>query len=123
MGVVAEPVDATEHRTPPGTPWWALAHPDVVSSLGADVNRGLSRAEAAHRLALVGPNELPEAHRVGPWRRLGRQFADPLVGLLLGAIALSLLAWWADGAKELPVEAIVIAVIVLANSLIGWWQE
>ncbi|RLE26157.1 MAG: cation-translocating P-type ATPase, partial [Actinobacteria bacterium] len=43
--------------------------------------------------------------------------------LLLAAIVISLMAWAFDGAEEAPIEAIVIAVIVIANAIIGYWQE
>ena len=43
--------------------------------------------------------------------------------LLLVAIGISTLAWATDGAEGSPLEAIVIAVIVVANAVIGTWQE
>ena len=51
------------------------------------------------------------------------QFDDPLVLLLLVAIVISLGAWFSDGADEVPLEAVVIAAIVLLNAIIGFWQE
>ena len=46
-----------------------------------------------------------------------KQFADPLVYLLLAAIAISTIAWVAEGATGVPVDAIVIALIVIANAM------
>jgi len=103
--------------------WWALPSVEVAALLDVDTNIGLGDDEAAQRLERFGPNEL--AHQPGPSlaRRLASQFADPLVGLLLAAIVISLLAWSFDNTSSLPVEAIVIALIVLANAWIGVWQE
>ena len=38
-------------------------------------------------------------------------------------MAISLLAWFAEGAHGLPVDVVVIALIVVANALIGFLQE
>jgi hypothetical protein len=52
---------------------------------------GLSTAEAARR---VPPRaEQPSAPPRPAWRRLLAQFHDPLVYLLLGAVAVALAAW------------------------------
>ena len=57
------------------------------------------------------------------WRRLLAQFRDPLVYLLLGAIAISLVAWWVEGRHGWPVDAVVIAAIVALNAVLGYVQE
>ena len=102
---------------------WAQTATDVTEALGTDPDAGLSASEAARRLNEFGPNELVQEPPRSPWRRLLDQFVDPLVGLLLAAIVVSLLAWWFDGADEPPIEALVIAAIVVANALLGFWQE
>jgi P-type Ca2+ transporter type 2C len=96
---------------------------EVAAGLGSDVWRGLSAAEAAGRLARVGPNRLQAAARVSVWRRFLRHFADPLVYLLLAAIVVSLVAWILEGRREAPFDAIVIAAIVIANAALGYVQE
>jgi magnesium-transporting ATPase (P-type) len=102
----------------------STAEPDeLVRSLEADVERGLSSAEAAARLARAGENRLDPAVPVPQWRKFLGQFADPLVYLLLAAVVVSLLAWIAEGAEGTPYEAIVIAAIVLANAVLGFVQE
>ena len=57
------------------------------------------------------------------WRKVLSQFQDPLIYLLLAAIVISLAAWLAEGAASLPVDAIVIALIVIANAILGLVQE
>jgi Ca2+-transporting ATPase len=102
---------------------WATPIDEVVTIYATDLERGLSSHEAAARLARDGPNEIAAAPPTPWWVRLGRQFTDPLVILLLVAIVISLLAWWSDGAGETPLDAIVIAAIVVLNAGIGYWQE
>ena len=95
----------------------------VVRLLGADTERGLSTAEAARRMGEDGPNEIEAARPVPAWPRFLRQFRDPLVYLLLAAIAISLAAWWVEGAQGWPFDALVIAVIVVLNAVLGHVQQ
>ena len=106
----------------PSSPW-ASDVDHLVDVLGTHPEHGLSSDEVIRRRAVFGPNELEESPPE-PWtQRLVRQFVDPLVGLLLVAILVSVVAWLGDGGDEAPVEAIVIALIVVANAVIGFWQE
>jgi Ca2+-transporting ATPase len=102
---------------------WAESERSLCGTLDTDSVAGLSTAVATDRLAAYGPNELEAAQPEPRWRRIQRQFTDPLVLLLLVAIAISLAAWAIDGADEFPLEAIVIAAIVVLNAVIGYWQE
>ena len=99
----------------------------VAAALDADVENGLSAQEAARRLAQDGPNELRAAPRVPAWRRVLAQFQDPLIYLLLAAVVVALVAWWFEGrgAEDAgwPVDAIVIAAVVLLNGVLGHVQE
>jgi P-type Ca2+ transporter type 2C len=99
----------------------------VAGALQVNVETGLSAVEAAKRLEQDGPNELRAAPRIPAWRRALAQFQDPLVYLLLTAVAVSLVAWWAESAnaqaRGWPVDAIVIAAVVMLNALIGHVQE
>jgi magnesium-transporting ATPase (P-type) len=95
----------------------------VARALGTALEDGLSPGEAARRLAKDGPNELRAAPPVPAWKRLLAQFRDPLIYLLLGAIAIAFAAWLIEGREGLPVDALVIAAIVLANAVLGYVQE
>lgn len=99
------------------------AAPAVAAAAGADIERGLGAGEAARRLARDGPNALRSAPPLPAWRRMLAQFRDPLIYLLLAAIAISLLAWWVEGAAGWPIDALVIALIVVANAVLGYVQE
>lgn len=69
---------------------WLRDGTEVASTLGADLEAGLTNSEAAARLKRIGPNRLDPTARVPAWRKLLAQFADPLVYLLLVAVAISL---------------------------------
>ena len=96
---------------------------EALSAAGVDPGTGLSSVEAASRLVSHGPNELRSRPREAAWRRFLKQFADPLVYLLFGAMVISLVAWFLEGAGGLPIDVVVILLIVLANAVIGFVQE
>ena len=95
----------------------------MLNEFGVDPGHGLTSVDAARRLASDGPNELRQKPTEPLWRKIVRQFQDPLVYLLFVAMAISLMAWFAEGAQGLPVDVVVIAIIVVANALIGFLQE
>jgi len=77
---------------------------------------GLSAAEAAIRLERDGPNSLPAQPRMPAWRRVLAQLRDPLIIVLLVAIALTIITGdWTDAA--------VIALVVVVNTSVGVVQE
>jgi P-type Ca2+ transporter type 2C len=96
---------------------------DVAHTVGADLERGLGAAEAATRLAQNGRNELRGTPPLPTWRRVLAHFQDPLIYLLLAAIVIALAAWWLEGRAGWPVDAIVIAAVVLLNGALGFMQE
>ncbi len=85
--------------------------------------QGLSSQEAAARLAKNGPNELQSAPPIPAWRRVLAQFQDPLIYLLLAAIVVALVAWGVEGWAGWPVDAIVIAIVVILNGALGYLEE
>ena len=100
----------------PARPPHALPAEEVCQSLGTDPKRGLEPAEARRRLAVEGPNSLPERKAPGPLAILARQFRNAMTLLLAGAAAVSL-------AVGEPLDAVVITAIVLLNALLGAIQE
>ena len=84
---------------------------------------GLTSAEAADRLERFGPNQLRAQKTEPQWRKFLRQFQDPLVYLLFIAMGISLGAWVVEGATGAPIDVIVIAIIVIANAILGYTQE
>ncbi len=84
---------------------------------------GLSKGEAAERLVKVGPNELVQTARVSPLRILLEQFTDVLVIILIIAAVIS---GYLGISRSEPTEvwdAVLITIIVLLNSVLGFIQE
>ena len=95
----------------------------IATALAADTTRGLDSHEAALRLARDGPNELHATPPVPRWRKVLAQFQDPLVYLLLAALAIAFVAWAIEGWVGWPIDALVITVIVVLNGVLGYLQE
>lgn len=95
----------------------------VARALSTDLELGLTSEEASRRLSEEGLNELRSAPPVPIWRRILAQFQDPLIYLLLAAVVISLVAWVSEGRAGWPVDAIVIALIVVTNAILGYVQE
>jgi Ca2+-transporting ATPase len=88
----------------------------AADMLGANLERGLTAAEAVRRLARHGPNAIREAPARGPLRLFLDQFADFMILILIAA---ALLSGIIGDAKD----TITIAVIVLLNAVVGFVQE
>ena len=100
------------------------ADADVVAAqLEVDPATGLTDEEAARRLEADGPNELRAKKPTPTWRKIVAQFQDPLIYLLLAAVVISLVSWVVQGADGAPVDALVIAAIVVLNAILGFTQE
>ncbi len=87
----------------------------VMDDLGTSAD-GLGSAEVRARLDRYGRNLLRETETVSPWKLLLQQFRSVLVWLLLFAVAVSLVL------GDL-LESSVISVILVLNTLIGFFQE
>ena len=116
------PAPTTPALTAPDSPHAASAE-DLLTTLGVSASDGLTDAEARSRRERVGPNSLRSAPPVPIWRRALALVAEPLTYLLLAAIVVSVIAWAAEGARGLPVDAIVIAAVIVLNTVIGLVQE
>ncbi|PZU69344.1 cation-translocating P-type ATPase [Sphingobium sp.] len=106
----------------PGDPSTSQASA-VAAALDVVPANGLAEDEAARRLAHYGPNELRAASTTPLWRRILAQFRDPLVYLLLAAVVVALGAWLIEGREGWPIDAIVIAAVILLNAALGFAQE
>jgi len=84
---------------------------------------GVTTAEASRRLKENGSNTLKSAPRLSTWRRVLVHFQDPLVYLLLAAVVIALVAWAIEGMAGWPVDAVVIATVILFNAILGFVQE
>lgn len=96
--------------------WHTLTTEALEQELQSDIDTGLTVSEAQHRLATIGPNELPEAAPPSPLKIFLSQFANLIVWVLIGAAAVSgLLQEWID--------AVAILAIVVLNAILGFVQE
>ena len=96
---------------------------EVVNALDTSADRGLTDTEAAARLKTYGHNELAQAETVPLWKRVLLLLNEPLTYLLFVAIIVSVVAWAAEGRHGAPIDAIVIAAVIVLNTLIGLIQE
>ena len=88
----------------------------VAEDLQVSLDIGLGSAQAASRLAAHGPNKLAEAKKDSPLVMFLKQFANPLlVILLVGAVISGYTGHWVD--------AIAIFLIVVINAAISFLQE
>src|SRR3954467_10740587 len=92
----------------------ALTAGQALERLGSGPG-GLSEEEAAARLETLGPNAV-RTHRANAWAVLGRQFASPILILLMITAALSLFLGDAT-------NSIVIGVILLVSVGLGFTNE
>ena len=111
LGSTQAPAMQRGERTP-----YAGSLDDVVASLGTDRTDGLTAAAVVAARGRHGYNELPVAPPAPWWRRLGRQFGDLVIWVLLVAAVISAVAGE-------TVDAAVILAIVVLNGLLGYFQE
>ena len=97
--------------------WYALSPAEVATRVGVEPATGLSAAEAASRLASVGPNAFAVAEVEPRWRAFVRQYRDPMQIVLLVAGIGSLYPL-----KELG-TGLVLLFLTLFNAVLGLRQE
>jgi Mg2+-importing ATPase len=96
-------------------PYWTLDGPELLAGRGSR-RTGLTPGEAQARFEAYGPNRLADEHDVQAAALLARQFASPLVLILIfGACVSLILREWT--------EALIILAIVLGSTMLGFWQE
>jgi len=99
-----------------GKHWHHLSAEDAVQMLESNLEKGLSLFEVRHRQDRFGPNEFKGRKPRSPLRAFLKQFAQPLVYLLvLAAGVTAVLAHYVDAA--------VIFGVVLVNAVVGFLQE
>jgi magnesium-transporting ATPase (P-type) len=96
--------------------WHALSADDVLRRLAVHARSGLTEEQIEARRKTHGPNALPETPPRPVWRLFARQFASPLIYILFAAAVMAV-ALGHHG------DAGVILAVVLANALIGTFQE
>ncbi|MBI3418400.1 MAG: magnesium-translocating P-type ATPase [Verrucomicrobia bacterium] len=99
----------------PAHSFWSRSPEELLASLGSRAT-GLTAGEAGRRLRSPGSSSLNPRHRSSALWLLVAQFKNPIVLLLLLATGLSF-------ALRDTADAGIILSIVIASSLLGFWQE
>ena len=102
--------------------WHGMKAEKALLELKAS-RKGLSREEAAARLEKYGKNAIEKESRISPLKIFLRQFADFLILILIAAAAISYFMSFLPGQEGHVVDAVLIAVILVANAAIGFAQE
>ncbi|CAM3170862.1 HAD-IC family P-type ATPase [Corallococcus sp. ZKHCc1 1396] len=100
--------------TPP-EPWHALTPEAVLERLDSTAG-GLTEEAARERLERFGPNELKRERGDSAWKLLWRQINSPLIWVLIASAVLAILLGKVT-------DGLVVAAVVVLNTLIGFVQE
>jgi magnesium-transporting ATPase (P-type) len=96
--------------------WHSLDSSAAIERLRSDATMGLSAQTVAQRAIEYGPNSLPEPAKRSVLLLVFRQFQSPLIYILfVAAVLAAAMGHWGD--------AVVILGVVLANALVGTYQE
>ncbi|XP_058873003.1 sarcoplasmic/endoplasmic reticulum calcium ATPase 1 isoform X2 [Acipenser ruthenus] len=99
---------------------------ECLAYFGVNENSGLSPEQVKKNMEKYGPNELPAEEGKTIWELVAEQFEDLLVRILLLAACISfVLALFEEGEETVTafVEPFVILLILIANAIVGVWQE
>ncbi|MFH8107511.1 MAG: magnesium-translocating P-type ATPase [Candidatus Aenigmatarchaeota archaeon] len=96
--------------------WWAKTSKEVIEILNSSAVDGLSSEEAEKRLKIYGLNDIPKRLENSAFKLFLNQFKNPLLILLFIA---ALIAYFTQSV----LEALIITLILLINSLLSFFQE
>jgi len=97
--------------------WHTRSIEEVTESLKTNIKTGLSKKEAEDRVGNYGYNELEEKKGRTPFRIFVSQFNDFMIWILIAAAFVSGII-----IREIT-DAIVILIILVINSVLGFVQE
>ncbi|EFC44644.1 predicted protein, partial [Naegleria gruberi] len=76
-----------------------------------DINIGLTEKEARRRLDILGPNELKEEEEESLFSKFIEKFKEPMILLLLGSAAISLLLGQYDDAISISLAVFIVCTV------------
>ena len=95
--------------------YWSLSADQLLSAQHSSL-KGLQQGDSDQRLKQYGPNSIRVKQQETAFRLLLNQFKSPLVLIqIFAAIVSGFLGEWTD--------AIIVLVIVLGSTLLGFTQE
>lgn len=97
--------------------WHTESINEIEEKLNTDIKKGLSLKEAGRRIADYGYNELEEKKGRTPFKIFLSQFNDFMIWILIAAAFISGVI-----IREIT-DAIVILIILIINSVLGFIQE
>ncbi len=95
--------------------FWSLTPEEALKALSCS-EKGLSNEQASARLQQYGFNTFKARSRTGSLILFLLQFKSPITLLLIGAALLSM------GLGDFS-DAVIILIIILVSSFLGFWQE
>lgn len=104
---------------------------ELLHSYDVKIDRGLSSAQVTDNRERYGENKLPEEKEESYLKVFFKSFKEPIIIVLLGAVALSFFSSFYSfqivGDKKYGLEslyeAIAIAILIIINAFLGFWQE
>lgn len=102
---------------PVSVPWHIKSVKEIEEILDTSIKTGLTAEEAEKRIADYGYNELEEKKGRSPFKIFISQFNDFMIWILIAAAFISGVI-----IKEIT-DAIVILIILIINSILGFVQE
>jgi len=97
--------------------WHTKSAREVLNILKTDPKNGISRKDAGERVSLYGYNQLEEKRGLSPFKIFISQFNDFMIWILIAAALISGII-----IREIT-DAIVILIILILNSVMGFVQE
>lgn len=98
---------------------------DVLACFNVTLDEGLSSSQVLQQRLHFGLNRLAEEEKKPLWRLIAAQFEDLLVRILLLSAVVSFVLAYLDAEEGATayVEPLVILLILIANAIVGVWQE
>ena len=94
---------------------------DAIRQLETDIEKGLSEGEVAKRQLHDGYNEFTKKKHTTLWQKFISQFKSFMIIVLIIAAVISGVTGYMNG--EGITDALIILVILIANAIIGVFQE